>query len=375
MHIEKTPYDCSGCSLCESQCPVSALHMKEDKLGFLYPMIDYEKCIDCGLCVKSCSFDKKYISKLNYQSQFYGGRSYCKDVLSKSQSGGIGYEIAREALDNNYIVYGAAYDQDLSVKHIRVNSFSDLDRLQGSKYIQSDLRPIWRLLLDDLKNGKSIVFFGTPCQVSAVRRIKELYRYDKLLLVDLICRGVPSQKLWKDYLDLLEKNNGTTVLKPNLRDKRFGWRSHIESYEFANGKIIEYPNKFYTPLYFRMSCSQCPFCNIHRVGDITIGDLWNVENIESTSRFLDNKGVSSIIINTIKGASFFEQLKPNIEFVKLKQSDINQEQLKCPVKLQPDRIKFESLYDKKGFYAAIRRFGYLSWKYRIKKIARYLLKK
>ena len=200
--------DCCGCAACINICPKHAISLTTDENGFSYPIIDGSKCINCGLCKKVCSYKYKNIN--NNPIITYAGATLNNDIIKKSSSGGIFGTIAYNFLKNGCIVYGCSLENEnscLSPQHIRVDNISDLYKLLGSKYVQSQMGSIYLEIKNDLLNNKKVLFSGTPCQVHSLQSFLEETRVktDNLFSVDLICHGTPSTKMFQDYIIELEK--------------------------------------------------------------------------------------------------------------------------------------------------------------------------
>ena len=197
--------ECCGCSSCFQKCPKNAIRMEENLEGFLYPVIDRDKCIDCGSCSKVCPQLKK-IEKISLgYPKAYAMRNKNLDELSKSSSGGIFSVLANYVIDNGGVVFGAAYDSKLNINHIKATTKEELSPIRSSKYVQSNIGNSYREAEKILKNGQYVLFTGTPCQIAGLKSYL-MKDYEKLITADIICHGVPSQKLFHKYLDYLSEN-------------------------------------------------------------------------------------------------------------------------------------------------------------------------
>ena len=229
--------DCCGCTACASICAHDAITMKPDPLGFLYPVVDISKCVDCGLCEKVCQFNNHYDTSLNLEKPIaYAARHKDMDKIMKSRSGAAFIAISDYILEKGGVVYGAGYKDHFRVAHKRATTKEERDEFRGSKYVQSDLTGVFKQVKEDLKRGLTVLFSGTPCQTSGLssyigRRLRE-----NLFLVDIVCHGVPGPYIWRDYLAYIEKKHGSRVVKVNFRDKEiYGWKAHKETFEFVGG--------------------------------------------------------------------------------------------------------------------------------------------
>jgi len=345
--------ECCGCTACESVCPNNAIIMQPDPLGFKYPKIDMTKCVSCGLCQKTCQFHNNYNRFDNYDTPIvYGIRPKNHTILEKSQSGGAFVVLSDYILENGGAVYGAGYESVYHIIHKRTISKKDRDELRGSKYVQSDLTGIFRLVRKDLKEGLTVLFSGTPCQVEGLRSFIGATLSKNLITLDLVCHAVPSPRLWEEYVKWVEKENGEKIIQANFRNKEFGWYSHYETFSFVSGKSISYQLFryffFYKHLGIRDSCTKCPYTNTKRVGDITIGDFWGWENYYN--KWNDNRGVSLVMVNSRKGKELFEKIIDNIYYVQSNVEECMQPQLKQHVDFpQRERKEFVRDFQKRGF--------------------------
>lgn len=357
--------NCCGCTACASICNHDAITMKPDELGFLYPSVDITKCVNCGLCEKVCQFHPGYKRYDNFEQPLaYSLRLKDEDQLMRSQSGGAFFAIADKFLNDGGVVYGAAFTGTWRVIHQKATDSQSLDKLRMSKYVQSDIRGIFPKIKEELKSGIKVLFSGTACQVAGLKSYVPKRLHENLFCIDIICHGVPSPKIWEDYLQYLQEKRNSKIIRACFRDKRFGWHGARESFLYENGheEFRRTSNYLYfSGLTMRESCSQCPYTNIKRVGDITVGDQWG---IPKDSPYEDDKGLSLILINSDKGKQLFENIEQNAERTSLK--DCMQPQLKQPSKLHPDYQRFAYDYETKGFLYVAKKYGDLGWRYKIK---------
>ena len=229
------PADCCGCTACASSCNHDAITMVPDALGFLYPKVDESKCTDCGLCEKVCVFNDNYDKSLNLQKpDAYAARHKDMDEIMKSRSGAAFVAISDYILEQGGVVYGAGYKDHFRVAHKRATTKEERDEFRGSKYVQSDLTGVFHQVKQDLKNGLTVLFSGTPCQTSGLNSYVGKKLRENLVLIDIVCHGVPGPYIWRDYLAYLEKRQGDTITMVNFRDKeRFGWAAHKETFTFG----------------------------------------------------------------------------------------------------------------------------------------------
>ncbi len=230
---------CCGCTACASICGHDAISMQPDDLGFLYPIVDYSKCVECGLCVKVCAFNDHYDTSMNLPKPLaYGARHKDMKEVETSRSGAAFIAISDYILEMGGVVYGAGYTDHFRVVHKRATTKEQRNEFKGSKYVQSDLTGVFHQVRDDLRNGKTVLFSGTPCQTSGLASYIGKRLRDKLFLVDIVCHGVPGPFVWRDYIAYLEKKYGDEICWVNFRDKKeFGWRAHRETFKFVKGGV------------------------------------------------------------------------------------------------------------------------------------------
>lgn len=368
--------NCCGCSACASICSHNAISMEPDILGFKYPQIDTEKCVDCGLCERVCSFKSDYnISSNLDEPDAYGVRHKDINEVMLSRSGGAFCAIVEYVFKNGGVVYGAGYDENFRVYHKRATTKEESVGLRGSKYVQSDVSSTFEQVKLDLKSGLIVLFSGTACQVAGLKSYIGDRLQDKLILVDIVCHGVPSPKLWQDYLAYIKQKYKTNILKANFRDKSdIGWKGHKETFVLERtGKITmsSWTHLFYRNIMLRPSCGNCHFCNLKRPADITLGDFWGSEkqNPEANS---DNKGLSLVLVNTPKGQKVFNEIKKDISYFSTTPDIYMQHNLHSPSVLSPESEKFKEDYSKYGFEYIVKKYSDSKFKKVIKMIKRKL---
>ena len=297
--------ECTGCSVCSQVCPHNCIEMIETKEGFHYPVVDEKLCTDCGLCVKKChALNDNF--KTDFKQEFYDVRAN-DEIRMKSSSGGMFTLLANYVLENGGFVCGASWTKDwLGVEHIIIDDKKDLDKLRYSKYMESSLGNIFSEIKKLLNENKLVLFTGAPCQVSALNFYlgKD---YENLILVDFLCNSVVPQKVWRKYLleKLKEKKEIEYI---SFRDKNiFGCVCGGIYIKFTNGEeYLDRDNDVYMKSFLnhtsvKEECLHCKYRRFERVGDITIGDYWGVEN-------WDDKGVSLVLVNSIKGKEVFKKI-------------------------------------------------------------------
>jgi coenzyme F420-reducing hydrogenase beta subunit len=229
---------CFGCTACEHICPKACISMMPDEQGFLYPFVNEEDCIQCGKCLKVCPYlDSKDVdAELFPNTQVYAVKHIDDEVRLQSSSGGAFTAISDYVLKNNGIVYGASYDSNMVVRHVKVDSIEGRDTLRGSKYVQSNLGKVFREIQSYLQKEIVVIFSGTPCQVAGLRKYL-VKSYDNLITVDLVCHGVPSPKVFGDYIQSIEKKYKNKVLDCRFRDKKEGWKNLILKIRFKEARV------------------------------------------------------------------------------------------------------------------------------------------
>lgn len=315
--IDNVGDKCCGCFACYNSCPKKCISMVAKEDGFVYPSIDKRVCISCGLCDKTCPIVNKP-SEYSLR-QAYGAHSD-KDRCDSS-SGGIYPTIATWIINNDGVVYGAAFDNGYQhVAHIRATCLDDLKKTCTSKYMQSRINNIFQLVKDDLESGNEVLFSGTPCQVAGLRSFLNK-EYDKLICVDFICHGVPSEKIWKLYTDKLIHMYNHKIDAVNFRYKENGWNPTLLLLLLGENRIIEsqdqniYYKAFLSDLCLRKSCYNCTFKSINGFSDITLADFWGIEDI--CPDLDDGKGTSLVIVNSEKGQRIFDTIKDDLKYKKV----------------------------------------------------------
>ena len=377
----KKKENCCGCSVCADICPVHAIEMKTDLEGFLYPEIDNVKCISCNLCNQVCNFKpiKRGGKELDIPLA-YGVKHKRQFERDSSRSGAAFIGISDVILKNKGVIYGAVMQKDFSVKHIRAENFEQRNRMKKAKYVQSTMLSICNSIEQDLKSGREVLFSGTPCQVAGVKSYLKLKKMlnENFYCCDLVCHGVPSPLIWKNYVEYIEKKYHGKVLEANFRDKEFGWDSHCESFVLKgrDRKIVsrDYTTLFYDHIMFRPSCHACPFANVHRPGDISLADFWGIEKHDQS--FDDNKGVSLVLVNTLAGRKLFEQASLVFDFFPCDVQDCLQPTLIRPSAPSPRRNEFWMDYYRMPFDKLLKKYIMpLSIQAKTKKISKDLLYK
>ena len=305
---------CCGCGGCKDICPKNSITFKADKEGFLYPHID-TSCIGCGLCLKHCPVAIE--AKKPEKQQVYAARLKDDKVLMKSTSGGIFSPLAMEILQKQGVIFGCGFDENMVARHIGVEKEADLEKLQGSKYVQSNTIGVFSQVKAFLDNDRYVLFSGTGCQVAGLKAFIEK-DYEKLFTVDIVCHGVPSPKLFENYLCYLSGKEKAEITDYNFRSKeKKGWGLYYKytasKSKSANGFFDPYYYNFLTCRNYREGCYSCKYASPDRPGDITLADFWSIS--KEHPNFYSRKGSSAVIVNSRKGEEYWEKIKDKVDFI------------------------------------------------------------
>lgn len=321
MYLESNiKSECCGCKVCASVCKKKAVSFEYDEEGFWYPKISGEKCVDCGACRKACPFSKDELLPLKDENQFYAAFSKDDEILEASTSGGAFTHISDYVLENGGVVFGHCYDEKLNVVCIMANSKEQRNLFRGSKYVQSDMGNIYAAIKEKTESGVAVLVSGTPCQIDAVKKYFNEKIPENLVLLEIICHGVPSPKIFQDYILLIEMKKGKKVTDFKFRRKDKGWITPLRMIFYTDGTSCgellnadAFNNLFQgTDCILRPSCYSCRYAGNARIADLSIADFWGVEK-EEPEMFNDNKGCSLVLVNTEKGRHFFDIVKKNMK--------------------------------------------------------------
>lgn len=331
LPIDKNELDiCCGCGACTQICSQTAITMQFDEEGFEYPRIDQEKCVDCNSCIEVCPVIKKQPPK-DAKSALVAFNNN-EEEREVSSSGGIFVSVAKKIIFGGGCVSGAVFDKDWMVIHSIAYDVQNVKLQCGSKYVQSKAYIVYKRIEELLKENKTVLFTGTPCQVQGLKLFlgKE---YENLYTMDFICHGVPSPGVWEYYLRSLQDKKGTkniitndfnnvpSIKKIAFRDKSKGWKKYRFALEFANNSTdfekklglssIYYKNPFVRSFIWNMnlrpSCGNCPSKCGKSGSDITLADCWGIETL--CPNFDDDKGTSMVFLNTDKGQQLFSSIE------------------------------------------------------------------
>lgn len=291
---------CCGCTACVTVCPAQCIVLRRDREGFDYPVANPDRCIGCGKCEKVCPVLAPGEPSVPLEAMAVRNDA----CLEGSSSGGVFPSVAERIIEKGGVVYGAVLNDDMSVGHIDAEDMAGVERMRGSKYVQSDLYSVFDEVKDILSEGRNVLFSGTPCQVAGLRNYLG-NRTEGLLTVDCACHGVPSPGLWEKYVKALETSEGGKIKYVKFRDKSNSWMHYDFVYDAGKGEVrTNYMKDPYMALFaqnmtLRPSCYSCPVRNGKSGSDLTLADLWSVA--DSAPELDDDRGVSLVLLNTEKG--------------------------------------------------------------------------
>lgn len=313
--------ECCGCRACEQVCVPQAIVMEADAEGFLYPRVEADRCVGCGRCEKVCAYANPRYTET--RPKVYA--AYLRDIGQRtmSTSGGVFYAIARSVIADGGIVFGSVLDGNMQVAHKSASTLDELSSMRGSKYVQSDLRDSFSAVKAFLEEGRQVYFTGTPCQVAGLSAFLGK-SYANLLTSDLVCHGVPSQRLFDTHIAWLEKKYKGKVVDYMFRDYKQGGvcetvkitvsqtPGRIITHRLPSYELSPYLYSFMHSLTYRPACYNCPFAGIPRQGDITLGDYWGSERFHPK---MDSRhGISLVLVNTPAGNIVWEKIRPELQY-------------------------------------------------------------
>lgn len=375
MNRIDTGSKCCGCAACADICPHNAIQMQSDCLGFPYPQIDNNKCVDCGLCNKVCDFKKPHDETKQQVLIAYAAKHWNQEEIKTSRSGAVFIALSDWILRNNGVIYGAGYGNAFQVMHKRATCKDERDEFKGSKYTQSITSDIFNHIKRDLIDGLYVMFTGTPCQTAALSSYLGEKLKKRLFIADIICHGVASPKIWDDYIKFLEEKEKQSITNVNFRDKEiFGWSGlHKESFVYEGQRKKTYHYTFYSDILLRKSCHECPYCNLDRHSDITLGDFWKWEHICPTMN-TDDQGISLLLCNTEKGKAWFDDIKSELIVQQVDIKDCLQSNLKYPTPPHPMHDKFVKDYTEKGFKYIRRKYGNIGIRFHLSRCYNFIIR-
>ena len=363
---------CCGCTACFNICPAKAIDMVPNQKGFYIPNINLSKCISCNLCSNVCQINNTPLG--HAPSEKYAVVNYDTDVRMKSSSGGLFWLLLTSMFEHygkNFHCFGVKLDNNLTAVYTRADSLEECTDFRGSKYVQSDLGNTFTQISELLIQGHAVMFVGAGCQCAGLKNYIKTKNIpdDQLFIVDIICHGMPSNKMWKSYISEIEKRAGCKLVTYQFRNKHAGWRGQHPYAVFENGVVAENDKLFlsYGKLFGNLSlnttCYSCKYANIERIGDITMGDYWGIE--KSTCTFDDGHGVSVCLINTQKGQNLFSSVQAKAKTYRIEDDSYLQPQLCSPTKKNILCEKFWRDYNAKGYLYVANKYAGHSKIYRL----------
>ena len=333
---------CTGCGACVQRCPKRCISWTEREFGFRYPQIDKDACVNCGQCEKVCPIDKAL--EVSAEQKAYAAVHKDDEVLAKSTSGGAFTAIADAVFAQGGIVYGAAMLDGMQVKHIRTSGKDDFEGLRSSKYLQSDTGTTYQMVEQDLKQGKTVLYSGTPCQIDGLKNFlgKD---YENLYTVDIVCHGVGSQAYFDKYMDYARERYGK-IKALRFRSKEYaGWSCGGVVVVDTSNCLKKIPYRDFDNYYysyflsgdiFRKSCYSCKYANTNRVGDFTLGDYWGVEALNLPLQ--TKNGCSLLLVNNRHAMLLLDEIE-SLDRVEttVEQAAHCNKQLNAPSKLMDSR--------------------------------------
>lgn len=381
---------CSGCMACMNACPKDAISVTHSAEGFLLPQIDEDKCVHCGLCETVCDFRKAVHVGYSMRRAFSFVHSD-KKVIKNSSSGGAFTALSDAILDRNGVVVGAIYDHDFNVIHSIAVTREERDQMRGSKYVQCNPGLLYREVKSRLLN-QPVLFVGTPCQCAGLKSYLKK-DYDNLIVVDFLCHGVPSNKMFKEHIAYIGKKHKGRAVEYSFRAKKYGWNSYANVVTFTElsqkqnssakkqSRVQEdsswlaqaFLTFFAVNLSLRPSCFNCPYRSNHRPSDITIGDFWQIEYLTGKK---DKSGVSFVTVNSSKGESIIRDIEKS---AKLKEYTLEQVKFRLPSNATKKPKRYDAFwndYKTSGYEKVLQKYFDNSWKakarWKIKKIIKRL---
>lgn len=365
LKIFEIKEQCTACGACVSVCPKDALTLEPDQyFGFYYPEVNQEKCVECHLCEKTCHVLSGIKGEFTERKP-YMLKAKDKELLKQSSSGGAFSLLADNVLKEGGIVYGAAYDYEQEKLVETSTDVVALDELRKSKYIESFCGGIFRDIEAKLREGRKVMFCGTPCQVKGLNQYLTQKKCPKeqILLVQILCHGVPSNQFFTEYKHWLEKRCNGKITAMDFRSKKYGWRTPYYYYYYGTGRnTVRGDSTYYMSAFFKyyMLRDSCYGCTIFDQGyaDITIADFWGLFRYDPQNK--DNEGLSLLIAHNDKGQKSVEELKNVSVFAELPLSAIDYTR-------KPHRHVQESLEKKRMMEREIAQQGYMPYMEKILK--------
>lgn len=347
---------CTGCMACHNVCPQKAVRIVENEQGFCAPQIQEDSCIDCEKCRKVCPILNQRVYR--YPKVRYAAKRKKKRMLS--QSGGVFLALAEAVIRKQGVVYGVVAQSDHKVCYWRGIDEKGIRSFAGSKYVQAYVGNVYQEIGNDLQEGRKVLIGGTACCINGLLNYLIAMRISvsNLITCDIICHGVLSPGILREYIKLVEQYHRKKMVSINYRNKEFGWQSHVISYEMSDGKNYfssNYVNYFHTDCALNEACYECSYAREDRVSDITIGDCWGIDKVYV--RFDDNWGCSLVMINTENGKQAFSAIEEQFIVALLKETECLQNNLLYPTAVPESRDKFWNDVKENGIENTLKKFS------------------
>ena len=363
--------DCTGCAACADICPKQCIRMEEDdRLGHIYPVVDKEACVDCHLCENVCPVNNAEFISFDHVKA-YVGKGSAEEVFNSASGGGLAI-LSKSLINKSFVVYGVRYDHDLKVIHDRATTIKKCEAFRKSKYVQSDTNHCYSRIGEDLRQGHKVFFTGVSCQCAALINLlrQQHIPVNNLLTANILCHGVPSQKMFNAYREEQERVLGKRLVSFLFRNKRvvksqINSRSAYIEYDDGSSRIVDikedpFLSFYYHRIGYRPSCGSCRFTTKQRISDFTFADAWNYDKVDPSYDPLS--GVSLILVNTDKASLYFEDVKVELNVKSIsKEWALNSQGLfKHPTSLHPHDEEFYTLFKELGFSKAVSKLTKLS---------------
>ena len=369
--------DCCGCWACENACPKHCISMIEDEEGFRYPLVNMDSCIDCHLCEKVCPIIN---IEQEHKKKQRGYLLQIKDeaIRKESTSGGSFTAIASWIINQGGVVYGAAFDySDYKVKHCAATTLEELSKFRNSKYVQSEIGNTYQEIKKELQADRWVAMSGTPCQIEGL--VHYLRKpYDKLVLIDVVCYGIPSPGVFADYLSYMQRKIGGRFKKILFREKRLCYNYTSFSLFNVNPQLDyhkgvesdQFMRSFFSDMNVRPSCYDCKFKKRYRVSDFTI---WDCYDVKMFSKNFDDNGTNRVLVHTDKGMRILEAVKDTVKLEEYKDLDYfiaDEIAMVKSVPINPKRKEFFKDYQSMEFDDFINKWFPTTFKVRLNSFLR-----
>lgn len=286
--------------------------MKADEEGFLYPDVNHNTCINCRLCEKVCPIVNYVRKSKNDEQVAYLLQHKDDEICRQSTAGGAFTGIASYVIEHGGIVFGVEMTENYKVRHTSVETIEELEKFRNSKYVQSRIGHAYQQARRELQTGRMVCFSGTPCQVEGLRHYlgKD---YENLVLVDVVCRAVPSPGVWNEYVKYETSKRGE-FSSIRFRDKTLGYQYSTMELKGKDGKIYRagiesqpWLRMFFSGMIIRPSCTECKFRSRYRNSDFTIWDCF--PSYKFDKKLDESRGTTRVLVHSAKGKKILEEIK------------------------------------------------------------------